>query len=497
MNKLFRLLLTVNIILVNYIWGIAQTAEIDSLKIVLTKLGDDTNKVNTLNKIAGQLYKTDSEQALNYLNSSVQLSERLQWKKGLAYAYNYLGLTYCQIYDYEKGLMSYSKSVDIYKSMNDLKGTANIYNNIGNLYKNISDFPQALNFHLKSLKIRESINDKKGISKSLTNIGNVYFILKQYEKALDYINRSIKIKEEINDSESLISSYVSIANVKKEVGKYSEALEYELKCVSMLDKEGKESDLALILGNVGLTYEILKDYPKAIACFQKSMDIRTALDDKVGQGIMLSNIGNIYLKQGDFKQALKITQKAYSLLDNSDNLEYQQHVNLQLSELYDTLQNSENSYRHYKKYVLLKDSIVNEEKIEQMAQLQTRFEIEKEQSEIERQKKIEEQKKQAELDRIVFIQYLGISLGLVIVFIIVILLGKNYFSVKFVENAIVLLILLLFEFVLVVVDPMFQSYVGNTPLPILLLNVGLAILFTPVHSFIEYRLKAWMIKTNI
>ena len=60
--------------------------EIDSLKNVIAKLPDDSNKVNTLNELSKQLLNTDPKQTIEYATKAANLAHKIGYIKGEAYA---------------------------------------------------------------------------------------------------------------------------------------------------------------------------------------------------------------------------------------------------------------------------------------------------------------------------------------------------------------------------------------------------------------------------
>jgi hypothetical protein len=107
-------------------------------------------------------------------------------------------------------------------------------------------------------------------------------------------------------------------------------------------------------------------------------------------------------------------------------------------------------------------------------------------------KEAEELALKAEQERIEYqnnIQYTSIFMGLVIFIAFLLVVSRFPIPPKLIEGLIFFLFLLFFEFILVVVDPMFSDYTGGAPLYVLGLNVIIALFFTPIHKITETKLK--------
>src|ERR1700752_107509 len=86
----------------------SQNKTIDSLKRVLTTIKEDTNKIKTVNLLTDQLVNVGNPQeAIKYAEQGSELSEKLNFKIGLAYSQMLLGIIYEQRGDYPKALEYY------------------------------------------------------------------------------------------------------------------------------------------------------------------------------------------------------------------------------------------------------------------------------------------------------------------------------------------------------------------------------------------------------
>lgn len=493
---------------------------LDSLKLALKNAKHDTTRCNILNAMVEaesddaiwqfynqQLFKLAEK---NLQNNKLTDSQTFFFKQHISYAFNNIGYLAKKLGDISKALEYYHKSLKNYEEIKDRSGIATALYNIGVIYNNQGDIPKGLEYFHKSLRIDEELNNKSGIAYSLNHIANIYKSQGDIPKALEYFYKSLNIREEIKDKRGIANSLNNIGTIFEKQGEIQKALEYYHKSLQLREEINDKNGISYSLRNIGAIYfkqamqirspdsvsyrnQLIN---KTLEYYHKSLKNHEEIKDKRGIAYSLINIAGVMLQQGRLGVALNYAERS---MTNAKELGYPDQTKQAakiLKEIYQKQNKYKEAFAMYELEIQMRDSINNDETKKATIQKQYQYEYEKKalsdslNAVAEKQRiENEEADKQAELDRIIFIQYMGIALGLVLVFILVIFIGRNYFSIKVMENAIVLLILLLFEFVLVVVDPMFQSYVGSTPLPILLLNVGLAIIFTPIHSLIEYKMK--------
>ena len=153
----------------------AQQNPIDSLQSILSTAKEDTNKVNTLNLLGKEMELIgDFDKGIEYSQDALSLSQKLNFKKGIAKACNGLGNCNMQQGKFPEALKNYFAALKIREDIGDKKGIAASYNNIGGIYFQQGNYPEALKNYFASLKIKEAIGDKRGIAYSYHNIGNIY-----------------------------------------------------------------------------------------------------------------------------------------------------------------------------------------------------------------------------------------------------------------------------------------------------------------------------------
>ncbi|MBK6834959.1 MAG: tetratricopeptide repeat protein [Bacteroidetes bacterium] len=251
------------------------------------------------------LNKADYTNALIECNKSFGLSEKINYKKGVANALNSIGVIYNKQSDYANALNHYQKSLKIREEIGDKIGIAQSFSNIGLIYKDQGDFAKALEYHNNSLKVQEEIGDKKQIANLLTNIGNIYSYRSDNDEALEYYAQSLKIREDIGDKNGIASSLLNIGVMYKNQGNLSKALEYYTQSLKISEEIGNKSVIGASLNNIGLINFTQGDYAKALEYYTQSLKIKEGIGDKSGIALSLNNIGNVYWYQGNFAKALE------------------------------------------------------------------------------------------------------------------------------------------------------------------------------------------------
>jgi tetratricopeptide (TPR) repeat protein len=152
----------------------AQNNQIDSLKAVLENAKEDTSKVNTLITLSNRLVRSDADASIRYSEQAKALAEKLNYKRGLAYALKSIGMGHYFKAEYIDAVLYWQNSLNTFDSIGDKAGVANMSNNLGSVHFSQGDDSKAIDHYLQSLKVSEEIGDKLRIATALVNIGSVY-----------------------------------------------------------------------------------------------------------------------------------------------------------------------------------------------------------------------------------------------------------------------------------------------------------------------------------
>ena len=106
------------------------------------------------------------------------------------------------------------------------KGLASAYNLLGNNYLDFGDHEMAHVYYLKALQMEEELGNVRGIASALNNLSLVYVEQEEYETAAEYLEESIKTWQSLDeDQESLISTN-NLGVIHRRQGNYEKALDY-------------------------------------------------------------------------------------------------------------------------------------------------------------------------------------------------------------------------------------------------------------------------------
>ena len=394
--------------------GFSQSKLIDSLETLLkrniesrTKLlkttyeKSDTIRVNILTVLSRELIaKGNYEKAQTYIDEILKIAPNIRFKRGEYEAYHNKGACYTRQGDFPAALNNLSVALKIAEQIKYKQGVAKTTNNIAIVYSMQSNFPEALKNNLAALKIREELGDKKGIADSYNNIGKVYTGLGNNKAALKYHSMALKIREELGDKRGLMNSYTNFGNIYNKEYNYTEALNNYFLALKISQEIDDQLEMVNILMNIGAAYGLSNNHEKMIEYNFKALNAQKKLGNKYGVTQCYINAANLLQSEQNYEEAkiyldsaieLSSDLGAYDLIRNVYKMLYEQ----------DTITKSwQEAFQHHKLYIMYRDSIINEDNTEQIAQAQMQYELDKKDLTYQKQLalkalQVEFQKKQA------------------------------------------------------------------------------------------------------
>jgi tetratricopeptide (TPR) repeat protein/DNA-binding CsgD family transcriptional regulator len=378
---LFLGLMIINIHSGSLIW--AQTEALDSLNRSLNMTMDKEQRIRNLNLIAYELRQSDPKKAEELANEALELARKNENKEGIAFALTTKGYLFEGSDDFMQALNCYLEALTLRTETGNNDEIAPLHYSIGSLYKTLGDYQKAIESCVAGLKIYEATGDKNGIAQIFRVMGSIYKYNGEYEKSLYYYFNGLTLNEDLGNMSGLANSYNNIGVVYILMNEVDKALSYYHKSLDINLAEGIESEAAINYGNIGVAFLQMDQMDSALFYINKRYNLALELNDKKGTAISMGSFGDYYLKKKEYptaieyyKQALR-QSRALGLLESAKG-------NLQsLSDLFEEKADYETASRYFKSYINLRDSLLNQETLQRIEQIEMEYEYEKERNEHE------------------------------------------------------------------------------------------------------------------
>ncbi len=298
---------------------------------------DDSMKVKKINNISMFYLSTGRyDDAEASIKQGLELSEKVNYKKGIAGAYNYRGIICDDKGQMAMALENYFKALKIFEEINHYGGQSDCCNNIGIIYLNQMQLDKALLYFQRSERFAELSKKRFILDNCVNNMGTVYLKKKDFKNALLYYQRAYELRKEFGYTEGCIES----------------------------------------LNNLGNLYLVMQDTAEAITTYKEAVDL--SIKEKNEKSIAISQyaLGYILLKS-NFTKGKLLIEEALQIAERINLSEIKRDANHELSDIYLKLKDTNKSYMHYKRFIAARDSFFNEENTKKSVRLEMNYLFEK------------------------------------------------------------------------------------------------------------------------
>ncbi|MFT3908376.1 MAG: tetratricopeptide repeat protein [Ferruginibacter sp.] len=303
-----------------------------------------------------------------------------------------------------------------------------ILSNYSRDYRSTGNYQKAFEIQLEALKICRVQNDSMQTATVLGDIGQTLYWMKYYDNAVKYIAEAGDVFKMMGQVRNVGVAYNGITAIYLEQNKYDSAFKYARLCVDVFEKMGSDSKATPYM-NLGICYDKTGQRDSALVYYSKSLKISEEQQDDVNTQLNLYNIATLLSEQEKPAEAEVYYKKAFELGNKTSNLEMVHNAGRDLSVLYAKRGDYKNAYDYMLKSSVANDSLLNDEKVQALAELNVKFETQQlELKNAELAKKIEAQKFALFRSRV--IMFVGLLVAIIVIIVAIFLIRQNRLKSK-------------------------------------------------------------------
>jgi tetratricopeptide (TPR) repeat protein len=245
------------------------------------------------------------------------------------------------------------------------------------------NYSSANEYLIEAGELFETLNQELQLAHSYIWLGAVHQYTKQYAIAYKYYRDALTKFKMLHDRNGIADAYSWIGHYYEKIEWYDSARIYQTKAFIIYRQSGNKSGMSSVLDNLGSIYEDLGLYDSAFYNFKQAYCINHELGNVSRQIINLNNIGDIYRKEGKFNQAIALTDSALQL-SRQYNLQIQEKYALRdKSKIFQMMGEYDSAYHYSEIAYDLHAKILNNKILSRMAQLNSLYESQRQESKIE------------------------------------------------------------------------------------------------------------------
>ncbi|WP_299189197.1 sensor histidine kinase [uncultured Aquimarina sp.] len=358
--------------------------ELDSLYNILNTKKNDSIIAKTHGRIGWLTMYTDSKKALQHLDSSHAIYRKLNDERGLVYTSYRKAVINRTIGNLELALSQMNSFKVFAEKENNEKNIANAAFQLGVIYSEMGDYPKALEQYQKAITIYEKNDNIDSIGFVLNSIGIIYKNTKQYNKAIQTYRKAIKIHKGEKNPNRLSDVYYGLGSIFSEKKAKDSALKYYRKSIKLNKMIDKKWGLALNFTEIGNIYREEKKIDSSIYYLNKSYELQIENNFNSNLILTIASLVLLEIDNNNFNRAETLFKKGISIKSASKKSKREMYRSGYL--LYKRNSNYKNALKNLEQFNTLNDSIINESVLNNVNQLEIKYETEKKEREIAEQK---------------------------------------------------------------------------------------------------------------
>jgi|GEM_PF-805978 len=357
-----------------------QTATLFSSINSKTDISDTAAVYHLLGLVS--YYDNKAQEAIKWYLKELKLREKLKDRKGAADILNNLGAIYYNKGKLDKANEYYQQALLKSEQAGDLRGMVKIYNNIGAVLIKIGMAAESYAMHSRALEINRELGDTVRAGVSLQNIGMVHLSQGDFDLALTHFREALDIARADNDPTTAILIMINIGSANFKKNNIVEAREYYLKCYEESTANKYHNGLIVSMLSLGFIEQKLGNHKEAIQHFNECIENAVTTENMGEITNAMSGIGTSYRDLGDYDKAIDYLRNAL-ILARKTNIKDPtiSMAFLDLSEIYEKTGDHKHALECYKKYIAIRDELVNKETTKTISEIKTRYEVEKKEKE--------------------------------------------------------------------------------------------------------------------
>lgn len=467
------------------------------------------------------------QKSIDYYTKALQLARENKLDEETAGVLISLASVYQQVPDLEKSLTYTTEAASIVSTLKNDSMQVAVYNSFGNVYQLRKERLLSLRNYLNGLRIAEELKNPSLLRDCYRNLMSFYADIKSYDKSIDFAQKATDQLALMHKGNEMYNKVVDMFYIgtlyvyKKDFDmsvwyfeqsiRLADSLKYQtLKMPAYQGLLGQymgshepqkalaylnsHPDLKEYIANFGLSHAIdrfyaviyrdLGRYDSAAFYFSRAAPRYEATGTSANKIEFYYQYADFFKQQGKNAEALTYYQKAKTLADTVADLDWQLYTTKELDTIYGRMGDYKQSYFYNNLYHQYKDSLQLMGKEKDLLQM----ELTDDQQRQERLVREEE----AAVEKRHYVEYTGITIGIAIVFLLLVLMGAFRVSEGTIKVMGFFAFILLFEFIILLADTKIHEWTHGEPLKVLGIKIILIALLLPFHHWLEHKVVSYL-----
>lgn len=360
--------------------------KIDSLKRLLDKSKEDTNKVKLLFTLTKEYEDHDMKKAMTFAKAGGVLSNKLNYTAGKLKYNKRMMYIYATLTQHDSAIFYGKQILKIATETRDSFNMGIAYFTLGERYNFKSDYETGIEYSLKGVRIIERLDTSSQTRATLNaSMAANYLMIKDYRKSIEFGEKAEILDRKNKNYKSLVSTLLNLGNGYDALGQDVRALKVYKESLALCDKYNFPSFVAM---NCEGIVEIMDRQNKLDQVkYYAEKGLATAIKIADSSNIMscYQNLSVYYLKTNQYAKAKELLFKALDISKINDYKEARGTISQSLSNVLYAEHDYALASQYQREATRIREEIFTESMAQKHANEEVKFETEKKESQIKLQ----------------------------------------------------------------------------------------------------------------
>ncbi|MEO1449354.1 MAG: sensor histidine kinase [Bacteroidota bacterium] len=368
----------------------AQSPAIDSMRT----LAPDQRlpqRLATWQEMAFQFFSYVPDSGQYYAQRSLDVAEAQGLDSLAAEAYKYLGMYAYLTSDQEQAIAYYQQGADLHDQLGNERAAATVRANLGGAYLRQGAYTEALDANLAAFAFFERVADTPRMFILASNLSESFGSIEQPRKSLEYAQLNFRLNQiyskgplTLLPTKNLGNAYLDMVSVDSLF--LDSALYYFRQTRAAFQHIDDPHNEGSNYNNLGYVFQLRWEFDSAYDAYARSYEVNKSIRRSSSTARALANMARIRIRQDRFSEAGILLDTAYTYVQESDETGTYEQIFRTMYELAEGENRPAAALKWYKQSEVIRDTLLNRERIQALSELQTRYETEKKDRQIAEQK---------------------------------------------------------------------------------------------------------------
>ncbi|MEZ0612166.1 tetratricopeptide repeat protein [Fibrella sp. WM1] len=266
----------------------------------------------------------------------------------------------------------------------DLPTENTLRQQIGLLFYHQGNYTQAIDYLLQAQKGYRAVGAGDDLANNLNELGTVYYYNRQSALARKQFDEALAIYRRTGNRSGIARTYGHIGHLLEKEQNFAQAFAYQKRALAQYQTTQDEAGLGKIYENIGSIFEDQARYDSARYYYQHALLLSQKSGRTVDQLEIINNLGDLYRKTGQYDSALTYYRQVMATAQRTQETYQLNGVYRDLGKTYQLLNRHDSAYAYFERSHDLTDELYAVGNNQQIALLQTLFDVEQKDNEIAR-----------------------------------------------------------------------------------------------------------------